>query len=171
MSQQHQGYVVLHRRVPSALATLQTQTLLRKTEAFLYPPTTPGVKSQVFASTAKLFVKLIRKSYSFIKKIISDFWVVYVCYPGSVLSQEQKKTLEEFELMTRNFGGYFTVIEDESLSDAIAGFIEKNNVTYAIIGQSNSFSLESTLKGSLINRIVKKTGRADIVVVADFKSN
>lgn len=129
----------------------------------------PKDQTAVFIKPEKDYVKLIRKAYSFIKKIISDLWVVYIRYPGAVLNPEEKKNLEEFELMTRNFGGYFKIIENESVAEAIAGFIDENDITYAIIGQPASLNLESIFAGPLINRIIKKTGRADVVVVADFK--
>jgi len=127
-------------------------------------------RTVVFIRPEKDFIKLIRKAYSFAQKLLSDFWVVFIQYPGRVLNDEERKNLEEFELMARNFGGNFEVLENESLPDGMAEFIGKNAISYAIIGQPKKFRLDSILKGSLLSRLLNKTGRADIIVIADFKS-
>jgi two-component system, OmpR family, sensor histidine kinase KdpD len=110
--------------------------------------------------------KLVRRGYTVARRMGGLLWTVHVRTPGQALPQQQEALLNELAEMTRNFGGTYIELENESVADALVRFADENQATFIVMGQSVRSRLDEILHGSLINRILRKTRTIDVLVVS-----
>ncbi len=111
--------------------------------------------------------KLVRRGYRIAKRMQGTFDVVYVRPPGASLTNREQEQLNCVYELSRNFGGKVIELEGDAVANEIITYAVQAGATVIVMGQSARSRMEEILKGSTINRIMRKTKDIDIIVVAD----
>jgi two-component system, OmpR family, sensor histidine kinase KdpD len=111
-------------------------------------------------------MKLIRRGYHLARRLDGVFWTIYVKDPGTIRSPRQLAVLADLAEATRNFGGTFITLEDESVANAIVEFATQNEVTFIVMGQSARTRMQEILYGSIITVLMRHTRTIDVLLVA-----
>lgn len=111
--------------------------------------------------------RLVRRGYRIAKRMQGTFDVVYVRPPGASLTRREQEQLNCVFELARNFGGRVAELEGDSVANEIIRYADHACATVIVMGQSARSRLEEIVKGSTINRIMRKTRDIDIIVVAD----
>lgn len=111
--------------------------------------------------------RLVRRGYRIAKRMQGTFDVVFVRPPGASLTKREQEQLACVYELARNFGGRVVELEGDSVSSEIVKYAEQAGATVIVLGQSARSRLQEIIRGSIINKIMRKTKDIDIVVVAD----
>lgn len=111
--------------------------------------------------------KLVRRGYRIAKRLQGTFDAVFVRPPGASLTKREQEQLAGVYELARNFGGKVVELEGDSVANEIVDYANKSGATVIVMGQSARSRLQEVIKGSIINRIMRKTKDIDIIVVAD----
>jgi len=111
--------------------------------------------------------KLVRRGYRIAKRMHGTFDVVFVRPPGASLTKREQEQLNCVYELARNFDGKVVELEGDSVANEIIRYADHAGATAIVMGQSARSRLEEVFKGSIINRIMRKTKDIDIIVVAD----
>ena len=111
--------------------------------------------------------KLVRRGYRISKRMHGTFDVVFVRPPGASLTKREQELLQCVYELARNFGGKVIELEGDSVSGEITHYAIEAGATAIVMGQSARSRFQEIIKGSIINRIMRKTRDIDIIVVAD----
>ncbi|MEN6357622.1 MAG: universal stress protein [Armatimonadota bacterium] len=111
--------------------------------------------------------KLVRRGYRIAKRLQGTFDVVFVRPPGASLTKREQEMLQGVYDLARNFGGKVVELEGDSVASEIIRYAGQAGATVIVMGQSARSRVQEIVKGSIINRIMRKTKDIDIVVVAD----
>jgi two-component system sensor histidine kinase KdpD len=114
-----------------------------------------------------LSMRLVRRGYRLAKRTGGDFTCVYVRTPGAMLTKKEESMLLEVEDLARNLGAEVVSLQGDAIADEIIKYVNGYGGTMIVMGQSARSRVEEIMKGSIINRIMRKTKNVDIVVVAD----
>lgn len=82
-------------------------------------------------------------------------------------AEEVDEQLQAVYELVRNFGGKVVELEGDSVANEIIGYSEQVGATVFVMGQSARSRIQEIVKGSIINRIMRKTKDIDIIVVSD----
>jgi len=115
--------------------------------------------------------RLVRRGYRIAKRMQGTFDVVFVRPPGASLTKKEQEQLSSVYELARNFGGKVVELEGDSVSGEIIRYADQACATVIVMGQSARSRIEEILKGSTINRIMRKTRDIDIIVVADSEED
>jgi two-component system sensor histidine kinase KdpD len=99
------------------------------------------------------------------------FDVVFVRPPGASLTKREQEQLQCVYELARNFGGKVVELEGDSVANEIIRYADQAGATAIVMGQSARSRLQEILKGSIINRIMRRTKDIDIIVVADSEED
>lgn len=113
--------------------------------------------------------KLVRRGYRIAKRLQGTFDVVFVRPPGASLTKREQEQLQGVYDLARNFGGRVVELEGDSVASEIVRYADQSGATVIVMGQSARSRVQEIVKGSIINRIMRKTKDIDIIVVADSK--
>lgn len=115
--------------------------------------------------------KLVRRGYRISKRMQGTFDTVYVRTPGASLTKREQDQLNCVYDLARNFGGKVVELEGDSVANEIVRYADDVGATVIVMGQSARSRLQEIIKGSIINRIMRKTKDIDIIVVADSEED
>ncbi|MEN6613016.1 MAG: universal stress protein [Armatimonadota bacterium] len=111
--------------------------------------------------------RLVRRGYRIAKRMQGTFDVMFVRTPGANLTKREQEQLQGVYELTRNFGGKAVELEGDSVANEIIRYADQSGATVIVMGQSARSRVQEIMKGSIINRIMRKTKDIDIIVVAD----
>jgi two-component system sensor histidine kinase KdpD len=74
--------------------------------------------------------------------------------------------LARMESLARDLGGEFQVIDSDSTVDGVLGFAYRNHVTQCIVGEPLRSKWMELIRGSFINRLIRRAQNIDIHVIA-----
>lgn len=111
--------------------------------------------------------KLVRRGSRIAKRMQGTFDVVFVRPPGASLTKREDEQLQCISELARNSGSKVVELEGDSVAAEIIRYAGQTGATVIVMGQSARSRFQEILRGSIINRIMRKTKDIDIVVVAD----
>lgn len=111
--------------------------------------------------------KLVRRGYRIAKRLQGTFDVVFVHPPGASLTRREQEQLQTVYELARNFGGKVVELDGDSVANEIIAYAKQVGANVFVMGQSARSRIQEIVKGSIINRIMRKTRDIDIIVVAD----
>ncbi|MEN6371829.1 MAG: universal stress protein [Armatimonadota bacterium] len=114
-------------------------------------------------------LKLVRRGYRIAKRMQGTFDVVYVKAPGASMTKREQEQLQIAYKLAESFGGRVVELEGDSVANEIIRYAEQSGATVIVMGQSARSRAQEIAKGSIINRIMRKTKDIDIIIVADSK--
>lgn len=115
-------------------------------------------------------LKLVRRGYRLARRTQGEFSCVFVRTPGATLNRREETLLEEIHALARNLGGDMITLQGDSVADEIVKYVNDLGGTMLVMGQSARSRMEEIVRGSVINKIMRKTRDVDIVVVAESEA-
>ncbi|MCM2590092.1 KdpD-like non-kinase potassium sensor [Rossellomorea marisflavi] len=112
--------------------------------------------------------KLIRRGWRMADRLKAEL-VILTVVEASTLSPQQKKKIEEWHTLAKQFGAIM-IVEDGGKRHAATVIVDvafRHNITQILLGQSARSRWEEIRKGSIINRIMRESSNMDIHIVAD----
>lgn len=119
------------------------------------------------SSTAK---KLIRRGARLATRYRCEWYVVTVnCtnrFARKVTLKERQQLHGHFEL-AKQLGAETAVLEAKSVSGELARWANEKHITQLFLGYPKRTKLETLLRGSTVNRLIKKLNNVDIHLIAN----
>jgi two-component system sensor histidine kinase KdpD len=111
--------------------------------------------------------KLVRRGYRLARRIQGDFVCLHVRSPERAVGEKEEALLGEIYDLARTLGGEVVELHGDSIAEQIIKYVNENQTTMIVMGQSATSRWEEVLRGSLVTRLMRETKNIDIVVVAD----
>jgi two-component system sensor histidine kinase KdpD len=121
----------------------------------------------VCVSLRDVSFKLVRRGYRLARRIQGDFVCLHVRSPERTPGDKEEALLREIFDLTRILGGEVVELQGDSIAEQIIKYVNENQTTMIVMGQSARGRLEEIFRGSLVTRLMRETKNIDIVVVAD----
>ena len=130
-----------------------------------------GVRERIMVavSTSPTSARLIQQGARIAELLDSELFVVFV-ENGRPISEEQRRTVESHELLSRQVGGQFVRVPGSNISKTLTAFAVEKNITQVIVGESMRSPLEELVRGSVINTLLRSTSNLDVLVVGEKES-
>ncbi|WKV08042.1 universal stress protein [Thermoanaerobacterium sp. CMT5567-10] len=127
----------------------------------------PGVKSRIMVCVTpqKSCRRLVERGAERARETNGEFCVVYVNKNNNIYKdlKEHKILIELFE-MAQKLGGRVSILVGRKISDTLAEFANKNDITEIIVGKSLRSAFEVLLHGDVINPLIKRVEEKNIIV-------
>jgi two-component system sensor histidine kinase KdpD len=75
-------------------------------------------------------------------------------------------TMSDLRRLTRDLGGEFMVLESDDPVEAVLSFAYQQHVTQIIVGESLRSWWQERIRGSFVNRLIRRASNIDIHVIA-----
>jgi len=121
----------------------------------------------VCVSPRDVSFRLVRRGYRLARRIQGDFVCLYVRSPERTVGDKEEALLQEIYGLARTLGGETVELHGDSIAEQIIKYVNENQTTMIVMGQSATSRWEEVLRGSLVTRLMRETKNIDIVVVAD----
>ncbi|MDD1632352.1 MAG: histidine kinase, partial [Methylococcaceae bacterium] len=106
---------------------------------------------------------LVRRGARIAQRAQGDLLVLHVC------GEEQgsdKEWLVKLDRLTRDLDGTFDVVESDATVDAVLSYAYRLHVTQIVVGESIRSRWAELVRGSFVNRLIRKASNIDIHVIA-----
>jgi two-component system sensor histidine kinase KdpD len=81
--------------------------------------------------------------------------------------EKEEALLQQILSLARELGGEVVELQGESIAEQIISYVNANQTTMVVMGQSATSRWDEIVRGSLVTRLMRETKNTDIVVVAD----
>jgi two-component system sensor histidine kinase KdpD len=143
------------------VANLVDEELLQKWSKGHVPETRERVL--VCVSRPGFSEYLVRRGGRIAQRAGGDLLVVHV---RTETGQSDPEWLQQVEKLTRDLGGEFAVVNADSAIDGVLSFAFEQHVTQIVVGEPLRPRWQELLKGSFVNRIIRKAPSIDVHVIA-----
>lgn len=112
--------------------------------------------------------KLIRRGAKIAKKYKCEWLVVSVnCTHrfAPKYTDKDRESLESHEKLAAQLGAEIVVLTGKSVSQELSNFAMSRHITQIVIGHSNRTKLETIVRGSTVNKLLKKTKDIEVHVI------
>ncbi len=112
--------------------------------------------------------KLIRRGAKIAKKYKCEWLVVSVnCTHrfAPKYTDKDRESLESHEKLAAQLGAEIIVLTGKSVSQELSKFAMSRHITQIVIGHSNRTKLETIVRGSTVNKLLKKTKDIEVHVI------
>lgn len=112
--------------------------------------------------------KLIRRGAKIAKKYKCEWLVVSVnCTHrfAPKYTDKDKESLESHEKLAAQLGAEIVVLTGKSVSQELSNFAMSRHITQIVIGHSNRTKLETIVRGSTVNKLLRKTKDIEVHVI------
>ena len=109
---------------------------------------------------------LIRRGFRMAQRLNADFYVATVKKPGHTPSTREAQVLDLNLRLARELGARILEAEDNDVARRLVTIAGEVRATQIVLGESGRTSWEDRLKGSLIERVLRETREADVLIVA-----
>jgi two-component system sensor histidine kinase KdpD len=106
---------------------------------------------------------LVRRGCRIAQRAGGDLLVVHVRTEDEPPDPEW---LKEIEQLTNDLGGTFSVVDAHSSVDGIISFAYEQHITQIVVGEPLRPRWQELMRGSFVNRIIRKASNIDIHVMA-----
>ncbi len=114
--------------------------------------------------------RLIRRAARLANRYKCDWYVITVnCTHrfAKKLSLKDRQILNSHFQLARQLGAETGTLEGKSVSDELAKWSNEKHITQIFIGYPRRTKLETLLRGSTVNRLIKKLDNIDIHLISD----
>lgn len=109
---------------------------------------------------------LVRRGYRLAGRLKADFLVASVRRPGRTPSLEDARNLDRHLRLAQELGAQVLVEEDDDAAGRLVKIAQEVRATQIILGESRRSRWAELLHGSVIDRILRDTCDADVLIVA-----
>lgn len=125
-------------------------------------------KLLVSLSSGKTAEKLLLIAHRMAKDLDAEWYAVHVESPQQVhLSDKARTQLYRNIHLAEELGAKVITLSGNIIADEIVKFAKQKNVTLIIAGLSRRSRLDEIFRGSVLNRLVKKSSPINVLVVGD----
>ena len=125
-----------------------------------------GSKLLVGISASPTSEKLIRFTNRLATDLEAEWYAVYVESPQQPdLDEKYSNQLQKNFRLAEELGAKVVSLSGNIIADEIIKFAKHKNITLIVAGLSQRSRLEELIKGSVLNKLVRKTGRMHILIV------
>ena len=117
----------------------------------------------VCIARAELAEDLIRRGARMAQRAGGDLFVLHVRSPEDAGKDEWLQPLEK---LTKDLGGELQAIDADSVVDGVLGFAYRNHITQCVVGEPLRPRWQEALRGSFVNKVIRKASNIDIHVIA-----
>ncbi|WP_282439803.1 universal stress protein [Gottfriedia acidiceleris] len=112
---------------------------------------------------------LVRRGQQISKRLGGDLHVVCFQPPNKKFTNDELTFKRSIIKLVEKVGGNFEELSltSHSIASEIIKYAINSNITSIVIGQSKRTRLEEIVKGSIVNKILRKTSNIDVFIVAD----
>jgi K+-sensing histidine kinase KdpD len=110
--------------------------------------------------------RLIKKGSGFAKDFDAELFVIYV--QRNLDLKTDKKTAElinELFTLTSEEAGEMHIEVSKDIPGAIAEFINKNNITHVLLGESMVTKIDKLLKKDILSRVISKAEHVQFLIL------
>ncbi len=110
--------------------------------------------------------RLIKKGANYAKEFDADLFVLYVQKDLDLTKDKKTAELidELFNLTSQQEGAMYIEVSD-NISSSIVDFINKNNVTHVMLGQTMATKIEKLLKKDVVSRVTSKAEGVQFLIL------
>ncbi len=122
----------------------------------------------VCASPSPGAKKLIRRGARVAERYKCEWYVVFVNCTNRFakkVSLKDKQLLHTHEKLTKDFGGEVVVLTGKSVSEELYKFANEHHITQIIIGHPTRSWFETILRGSTVNKLIKRLSQVEIHLI------
>ena len=120
----------------------------------------------VCVSRPELGEELVRRGARVAQRARGDLLVVHVTTPDEKVEPEWLVKIRD---LTQQLDGQFEVVPAESALDGVLGYAYRQHVTQIVVGEPLKSRWQEIVKGSFVNRLIRKADEIDIHVIARRK--
>jgi two-component system, OmpR family, sensor histidine kinase KdpD len=106
---------------------------------------------------------LVRRGARIARRAQGDLLVLHVRGEGR---SEDEAWLVEMDRLVRDLDGTFEVVQADSTVDAVLADAYRNHVTQIVVGEPLRSRWSELVRGSFVNRLIRKASNVDIHVIA-----
>jgi two-component system sensor histidine kinase KdpD len=130
--------------------------------------TTPDTRERVLVcvSRPELAEELVRRGARIAQRARGDLLVVHV---SSAETRDEAAWLAEIRDLTTQLDGQFDVVRAESAVDGVLGYAYRQHVTQIVVGEPLRSRWQELVRGSFINKLIKRASEIDVHVIARRK--
>lgn len=112
---------------------------------------------------------LIRRGDQIAKRLGGEFIIASFIPLSKKLSKEEEIFKSSMQKLINKLNGSFIEItmKGDEIAEEIVGFSMHHHITRIILGQSKKPAWEEMVKGSIVNKILRKSKGIDVYIVAD----
>jgi two-component system sensor histidine kinase KdpD len=127
--------------------------------------TAPETRERVLVcvSGPEFSENLVRRSARIAQRARGDLLVVHV---REGVAESDRAWLEQTDRLVRDLGGTFDVVDSDEPVEAILGFAYRQFVTQIVVGESPRSRWQELMRGSFVNRLIRRAEKLDIHVIA-----
>jgi two-component system sensor histidine kinase KdpD len=107
---------------------------------------------------------LVRRGARIAQRAQGDLFVLHV--RGDRPADGDETWLVAMDRLTRDLGGTFNVVASDSVVDALLAYAYRNHITQIVVGESLRSRWSELLRGSVVNRLIRKASNLDIHLIA-----
>jgi two-component system, OmpR family, sensor histidine kinase KdpD len=125
----------------------------------------PETRERVLACVSRPVVSddLVRHAARIAQRARGDLLVVHA-ETGDADHDPEWATHTEY--LVRELGGEFQILQGDDPAEAVLSFAYQNHVTQIVVGESLRSRLQEAMRGSFVNRLIRKAANIDIHVIA-----
>jgi two-component system sensor histidine kinase KdpD len=112
--------------------------------------------------------QLIRRGARIAKRLTARFLVAHIA-PSKTIAPEQRSELDKLRRLVEELGGTWSEEVAPDPAQAIVALTGREAVTKLVLGESRRSALEEALKGSVIERVLRRTRNLDTLIVGNFE--
>lgn len=131
-------------------------------------PWPAGDRILVCISSHPMGERLIRAGRRLADDLNAPWFVMFVETPGHVhMPAENRLRIQRFLLLAEELGASVINIVSDSVADEVIDFSREHNITKIIAGKPLRPRLLDMLRGSVIDQIIRNSGKIDVYVVSE----
>ena len=131
-------------------------------------PWPAGDRILVCLSSHPMGERLIRVGRRLADDLNGDWYVMFVETPGHLrMSQGNRERLQQNLYLAEELGAKVVNVTSESVAQTVIEFAKQKNITKIIAGKPLRPRWMDILRGSVIDQIIRNSGRIDIYVVSE----
>ena len=121
----------------------------------------------VCISASPMSARLVRAGCRLAQGMGVAWYVVYVESPSQApLNEGAQARLNETMNLAEGLGAQVITITGQSIPDTLLSFARQNNITRIIIGQPLRSRWQELVRGSVVNRLIRRSGQVDVHVIS-----
>jgi two-component system sensor histidine kinase KdpD len=146
--------------------TVDRQMLTYMQDRAIVGPWAAGERLLICISPSPMSASLVRTGCRLAQEMNAAWYAVYVENPGQPLNDADQARLNETMRLAQSLGATVETVTGESIADTLLAFARQNNVTQIIIGRPLRSRWHELLYGSIVNRLIRRSGQIDVHVIS-----
>ncbi|MGE5675324.1 MAG: universal stress protein [Mycobacterium leprae] len=110
---------------------------------------------------------LIRRGFRIADRLRGELHVVHFHTPDRTHSGEDMRALKAHFAIAEELGADIHEIETDDVVEGLVRFAEEHEITQAVLGAGRPSRWEEVRRGTLVDRIMRRTDKLDLLIIAE----